>query len=174
MPFYPSPSTFPGPFHLSNIPTSSLLSFLCRLSRGVTKAHIFHGVKTLTSDLREMSELSSSFLLAKKGIGSALVPLMPHAQGSATTQVDNLWIKLVDTMRLEVGLLMQEINDEHIKNQHMSEAAVTRFLEVLYQWDCCWIRCSHAFVGGGSAGPNVGCHCPEDLKPFEYGDGGAL
>jgi hypothetical protein len=64
------------------------------------EAHIFHGVKTLTSDLREMSEVSSSFLLSKKGIGAALVPLMPQ-QGSATTQVDNLWIKLVDTMRLE-------------------------------------------------------------------------
>ena len=82
------------------------------------QAHIFHGVKSLTSDLREMSEVSSSFLMAKKGIdaqrrkttrhvevfiylilysffsslakgiGAALVPLMPSGNpGSATTQV---------------------------------------------------------------------------------------
>lgn len=83
------------------------------------KAHIFHGVKTLTSDLREMSEVSSSFLLSKKGIGAALVPLMPQ-QGSATTQVDNLWIKLVDTMRLEVD-----------QQGQMSDAAALKILNRL-------------------------------------------
>lgn len=79
------------------------------------QAHIFHGVKTLTSDLREMSEVSSSFLLAKKGIGAALVPLMPSqgSQGSATTQVDNLWIKLVDTMRLEVWCCLPAFRMPH-------------------------------------------------------------
>ncbi|CAK9050758.1 unnamed protein product [Durusdinium trenchii] len=76
---------------------------LLNLKSQFRKAHIFHGVKSLTSDLREMSEVSSSFLMAKKGIGAALVPLMPSGNpGSATTQVDNLWLKLVDTMRLEV------------------------------------------------------------------------
>ena len=95
---------------------------LLNLKSQFRKAHIFHGVKTLTSDLREMSEVSSSFLLAKKGIGAALVPLMPSqgSQGSATTQVDNLWIKLVDTMRLEVD-----------QQGQMSDAAALKILNRL-------------------------------------------
>lgn len=41
-------------------------------------------------------DVASSFLMAKKGIGAALVP-----GGQGSTQMDNLWLKLVDTMRLE-------------------------------------------------------------------------
>ena len=52
-------------------------------------------MKTLSSDVRDM-DVASSFLMAKKGIGAVLVP-----QGQGSAQMDSLWLKLVDTMRLE-------------------------------------------------------------------------
>ncbi|CAJ1424545.1 unnamed protein product, partial [Effrenium voratum] len=92
---------------------------LLNLKSQFRKAHIFHGVKTLTSDVREMSEAMSSFLLAKKGIGAALVPVMPTG-ASGASHVDNLWIKLVDTMRLEVD-----------QQGQMSDAAALKILNRL-------------------------------------------
>jgi len=77
---------------------------LSNLKSQFRKAHIFHGVKALS--VHEMGtdvEVCSSFLLSKKGVGDALVPpMVPGLAANAKTQVDNLWIKLVDAMRLEV------------------------------------------------------------------------
>jgi len=77
---------------------------LLNLKSQFRKAHIFHGVKSLSvQEIGSDSEVCSSFLLTKKGVGDALVPsVLPQVTGSAKAQVDTLWIKLIDVMRLEV------------------------------------------------------------------------
>ncbi|OLQ12894.1 hypothetical protein AK812_SmicGene3107 [Symbiodinium microadriaticum] len=112
---------------------------LLNLKSQFRKAHIFHGVKSLTSDIREMSEACSSFLLAKKGIGAALVPL-------AMPQVDNLWIKLVDTMRLEVD-----------QQGQMSDAAALKILNRLNSAD-------HKYVRLGSAPADQEMEAADQLR----------
>eukprot|EP00929_Paragymnodinium_shiwhaense_P017853 TRINITY_DN12766_c0_g2_i1.p1 TRINITY_DN12766_c0_g2~~TRINITY_DN12766_c0_g2_i1.p1 ORF type:complete len:3238 (-),score=874.93 TRINITY_DN12766_c0_g2_i1:313-10026(-) len=77
---------------------------LTNLKSQFKKAHIFHGAKSLSIyEMGGEAEICASLLLAKKGIGNTLVPaLPPQVPASAKMQVDNLWIKLVDAMRLEV------------------------------------------------------------------------
>merc|ERR1712232_361755 len=77
---------------------------LSNLKAQFRKAHIFHGVKALSvQELGSDHEICSSFLQSKKGGGDALVPaVLPHSLGNVRIQVDNLWIKLVDAVRLEI------------------------------------------------------------------------
>ncbi|CAK0840853.1 unnamed protein product [Prorocentrum cordatum] len=94
---------------------------LSNLKSQFRKAHIFHGVKSLS--VQEMggdSEVCNSFLLSKKGVGDALVPKQMPVASNASTQVDSLWIKLVDSMRLEVD-----------QQGQMSDAAALKILNRL-------------------------------------------
>jgi hypothetical protein len=78
---------------------------LSNLKNQFRKSHIFQAVRHLSvSDIGTDAEIRSSFLLSRKGVGEALVPPSLERQviSSARMQVDNLWIKLVDAMRLEV------------------------------------------------------------------------
>mmetsp|Transcript_74985 Transcript_74985/g.129936 ORF Transcript_74985/g.129936 Transcript_74985/m.129936 type:complete len:780 (-) Transcript_74985:46-2385(-) len=77
---------------------------LSNLKSQFRKAHIFHGVKSFGQhEIGSDSEVKTSFLYAKKGVGDALVPsMLPRPVSSARSQVDGLWIKLIDAMRLEV------------------------------------------------------------------------
>lgn len=95
---------------------------LSNLKSQFRKAHIFHGVKALTvHEVGTDVEICSSFLMSKKGVGDALVPAMiPGLVSSAKTQVDNLWIKLVDSMRLEID-----------QQGQMSDAAAMKILNRL-------------------------------------------
>lgn len=95
---------------------------LLKLKSQFRKAHIFHGVKSLSShEVRDVAEACSSFLLSKKGVGAALIPsMMPLHNANSSTQVDNLWIKLVDAMRLEVD-----------QQGQMSDAAALKILNRL-------------------------------------------
>ncbi len=85
-------------------------------------------MKTLSSDVREM-DVASSFLMAKKGIGAALVP-----GGQGSTQMDNLWLKLVDTMRLEAlqERQLKSLYKAQVDEQgQMSDAAALKILNRL-------------------------------------------
>jgi len=95
---------------------------LSNLKTQFRKAHIFHGVKSLSiHEIGTDSEVCNSFLLIKKGVGDALVPSsVPPVASNAKTQVDNLWIKLVDAMRLEVD-----------QQGRMSDAAALKILNRL-------------------------------------------
>jgi hypothetical protein len=77
---------------------------LSTLKAQFRKAHIFHGVKALSvQELGSDHEICNSFLQSKKGVGDALVPaVLPQSLSNVRLQVDNLWIKLVDAMRLEI------------------------------------------------------------------------
>merc|ERR1719443_2762508 len=78
---------------------------LSNLKSQFRKSHIFHGVKMLSiNDIGTDSDIRNSFLLSRKGVGDSLVPAGLERQmiASARMQVDNLWIKLVDAMRLEI------------------------------------------------------------------------
>ncbi|CAE8624135.1 unnamed protein product, partial [Polarella glacialis] len=58
---------------------------LLNLKSQFRKAHIFHGVKSLTShEVRDVSDACSSFLLSKKGVGAALVGAMPEVKNAPT------------------------------------------------------------------------------------------
>lgn len=95
---------------------------LTNLKSQFRKAHIFHGVKSLSvHEMGSDSEVCSSFLHAKKGVGDALVPsMLPQVTSNLRGQVDTLWVKLVDVMRLEVD-----------QQGQMSDAAALKILNRL-------------------------------------------
>eukprot|EP00971_Amphidinium_carterae_P115110 2279786-Amphidinium_carterae.1 len=95
---------------------------LSNLKSQFRRSHIFHGVKSLSrNEVGTAAEVCSSFLLAKKGLGDALVPkVVPAVISGVKPQVDNLWLKLVDSMRLEVD-----------QQGQMSDAAALKILNRL-------------------------------------------
>jgi hypothetical protein len=94
---------------------------LSNLKSQFRKAHIFHGVKSLSvQEIGNDSEVLNSFLVSKKGVGDSLVPSSAQVASNAKTQVDGLWIKLVDSMRLEVD-----------QQGQMSDAAALKILNRL-------------------------------------------
>merc|ERR1740129_2446288 len=108
---------------------------LSNLKSQFRKAHIFHSVKSLSvQEMGGESEICGSFLLAKKGIGSALVPSVPpQMPKNVQTQVDNMWIKLVEVIRLDADQqgLMSDAAALRVLNRLNSEVESTDQLRLL-------------------------------------------